>query len=105
VRAARTSLACMSALSLILNFGVRSLLRFIHYRPRAYLPLATLTQVRFFLDWYSLSPESALRFSESMIATACFWLLTGLPEPPDFKAPAFHLCITWLYGINHSLTA
>jgi hypothetical protein len=35
----------------------------------------------------------AARFSESMIATACFWDFTGWPLL-DFKVPAFHFGIT-----------
>ena len=36
-----------------------------------------------------------------MIATACFWLLTGGPDlEPECNLPAPHLCITSVYGIT-----
>jgi hypothetical protein len=41
------------------------------------------------------------RFSDSMMATACFWLLTFGPVLlPERSFPAFHLCITSVYGIG-----
>lgn len=48
---------------------------------------------------YSLLPALAARFSLSPMAIACFWLLTGLPEPPLLSVPAFHLDITSVYGM------
>jgi hypothetical protein len=36
------------------------------------------------------------------MATACFCEVTFLPEPPDFKVPAFHFFITFLDGIVYA---
>ena len=53
-----------------------------------------------FLARYSGLPSDAL-FSLSIIATACFWLLTGGPDlEPECNLPAPHLCITSVYGIT-----
>jgi len=51
---------------------------------------------------YSLSPPFALRFSESMIATICFGLVTfGPPGPPLWSVPDLNLSGTSLNGIWH----
>ena len=56
----------------------------------------------FFFDWYSFFPPAAARFSDSIIAIACFREVTFFPEPPDFKSPAFHLCMTSSQGTTSS---
>lgn len=41
-----------------------------------------------------------LRASESPIATACFLLVTFLPERPDLSVPRFFLCIAFFTELD-----
>ena len=52
---------------------------------------------------YSDFPPSAARFSLSMTATACFWLLIFGPDLlPLWRSPDFHFPITSFQGISES---